>query len=166
MQATDPDYNKNLAAWLLTYRNTPHSVSKQCPSALMFGRLTRTRLSLLYPCKPLYTRQEQEVIEQGLFREFKVGDPVYYKDIRKQSWHVGTVQARQGSKVYRILGENGVVDKHIDQLKTRYTVQLQPARHYLRLITVAYPLLLNLMLVNVRQHIVLANLIMMSMTSM
>ena len=94
----------------------------------MFGRLTRTRLSLRYPCKPLYTRQEQEVIEQGLFREFKVGDPVYYKDIRKQSWHVGTVQAKQGSKVYRILGENGVVDRHIDQLKTRYTVQLQPAQ--------------------------------------
>ena len=123
MQATDSDYNKNLAAWLLTYRNTPHSVSKQCPSALMFGRLTRTRLSLLYPCKPLYPKQEQEVVEQGLFREFKVGEPVYYKDVRKQSWHIGTVQARQGSKVYRILGENGVVDKHVDQLKVRHTIQ-------------------------------------------
>ena len=123
MQATNPDYNRNLAAWLLTYRNTPHSVSKQCPSALMFGRLTRTRLSLLYPCKPLNPKQEQEVIEQGLFREFKVGEPVYYKDVRKQSWHVGTVQARQGSKVYRILGENGMVDKHVDQLKVRHTTE-------------------------------------------
>ena len=74
-----------------------------------------TRLSLLYPFKPLYPRQEQEVIEQGIFREFNVGDTVYYKDVRKQSWHKGIIQGRQGSKVYQILGENGLVDKHVEQ---------------------------------------------------
>ena len=120
MHLLDTDYSKNLAGWLLTYRNTPHSVTKQCPSALIFGRRTRTRLSLLYPCKPLNPRQEQEVIEQGNFREFSEGDIVYYKDVRKQSWHRGVVQGRQGSKVYQILGENGLVDKHVDQLKVRY----------------------------------------------
>ena len=124
MHAFDTDYSKNLAAWLLTYRNTPHSVTKQCPSALMFGRPTRTRLSLLYPCKPLNPRKEQEVIEQGNFREFSEGDTVYYKDVRKQSWHKGIVKGRQGSKVYQIWGENGLVDKHVDQLKTRYNEQL------------------------------------------
>ena len=121
MFACSKDYARNLATWLLTYRNTPHSSTNQCPSTLMFGRPTRTRLSLLYPSRALSGRREQVLVEQGSFREFKVGDQVYYRDIRKQSWCQGVVERREGSKVYVLNGEGGQVRKHVDQMRARHS---------------------------------------------
>lgn len=120
MYASNKDYTRNLACWLLTYRNTPHSVTNQCPSTLMFGRPTRTRLSLLYPSRSLARKQEQVHLDNASYREFKVGDKVYYRDIRKQSWCTGVVQVREGSKVYVLQTDGGDVRKHVDQLRIRY----------------------------------------------
>ena len=120
MNQVDKDRGKNLAAWLLSYRNTPHTTTRQCPSTLMFGRPTRTRLSLLYPSKSTNAKQEQAVIDKDRYREFQVGDKVRYRDVRNQSWHEGVVKLKEGSKVYVIEGTNGEVRKHVDQLITRY----------------------------------------------
>lgn len=36
-----------ISRYLFNYRNTPHWVTGECPSMLMFGRKVRTRLDLL-----------------------------------------------------------------------------------------------------------------------
>ena len=105
--------SKNLACWLLTYRNTPHGTSKWTPAELMVGRRTRSRLSLLYPEEsgnPLLSNNQ-------VMREFKVGEQVYYKDVRQDKWKPGQVCEKRGEKVYLIQGRDGGTRmKHIDQL--------------------------------------------------
>ena len=120
MNLVDKDRGKNLASWLLSYRNTPHSTTRQCPSTLMFGRPTRTRLSLLFPSKSTNSKQEQAIIDKGKYREFQVGDKVRYRDVRNKSWHEGVVKLKEGSKVYIVEGAAGEVRKHVDQIIDRY----------------------------------------------
>ncbi len=108
--------SKNLACWLLTYRNTPHGTSKQTPAEVMLGRRTRSRLSLLYPeVSPNLLLSAKTQVE----RDFKLGEQIYYKDTRHDTWKPGKVVERQGEKIYLVQGqEGGTHMKHIDQLIT------------------------------------------------
>ena len=113
MQMNCRDVNKNVASWLLTYRNTPHATTKKTPSEMMFGRRTRSLLTLLYPLPKV----KQQVTGPQLYREFKVQDKVLAKNVLHDRWEPGTVIDREGSKFYKVLGENGETHlKHIDQL--------------------------------------------------
>ena len=48
-QRTDSMESK-IEKFLATYRATPHSVTGRAPAELLFGKLPRTRLSLIHPC--------------------------------------------------------------------------------------------------------------------
>ena len=56
-----------LAAFLLTYRTTPHAVTGRTPSSLFLGRECRTRLSLLRPTV------EESVLSAGRGSSQKIG---------------------------------------------------------------------------------------------
>ena len=114
MKLQNRDVTKNVACWLLTYRNTPHATTKQTPTELMFGRRTRSLLSLMYPQPRTSTRLPGQ---PQVYREFQVNDQVLYKDVRHDTWNQGTVVGREGSKVYLVKGrDEGTHRKHIDQL--------------------------------------------------
>ncbi len=66
-------------------------------------------LTLLYPLPKV----KQQVTGRQLYREFRVQD----KNVLHDRWEPGTVIAREGSKFYKVLCENGETHlKHIDQL--------------------------------------------------
>ena len=114
MKAECADVTNNLACWLLTYRNTPHATTKRTPSELMFGRRTRSLLSLLFPQA---TKPQCKTGNAQVYREFKVDDKVMYKDVHQDKWKPGNVTERVGSKVYLVKGQDGGIrQKHIDQL--------------------------------------------------
>ncbi|PIK49152.1 hypothetical protein BSL78_13986 [Apostichopus japonicus] len=69
--------HQKLDRFLLSYRVTPHSVTKETPSKLFLKRELRTRLSSLKPSlsTKLSKGQSHEVME-GSVRQFSVGDSV------------------------------------------------------------------------------------------
>ena len=126
MMETNKDLDHCLNSWLLLYRNTPHSSNGVSPTVSLFGRKTRTMLSLLNPlsCKSKLQRdhlkKEQEVLDSKE-RTFEKGDKVWYRDEGKQIWEPGTVLSKNGSIMYDIESESmGVQKKHLDQMTARY----------------------------------------------
>ena len=51
--------NKNMAKFLLAYRNTAHSTTGEAPSVLFLGRPLRTRLDLVKPDSPMKVKNRQ-----------------------------------------------------------------------------------------------------------
>lgn len=126
MVETNKDLDHCLHSWLLLHRNTPHSSTGISPTVLMFGRRTRTMLSLVNPlsCKSKVGRdhlnKEQEILDSKE-RSFKKGDKVLYRDEGKQRWEPGVVIAKNGSIMYDIESESAVVQrKHLDQMTARH----------------------------------------------
>ena len=70
MGETSSDLDKNLANFLLTYRNTPHFTTKQPPSVLYHGRTLRSRMHQLRPSdhqivESLEPTREQKLIDNA-----------------------------------------------------------------------------------------------------
>ena len=49
MYETSKDVDLNVASFLLSYRNTPHSVTNQAPAMLLCGRMLRSKLNCILP---------------------------------------------------------------------------------------------------------------------
>ncbi|KAF2891398.1 hypothetical protein ILUMI_14775, partial [Ignelater luminosus] len=49
LRGNNNDRNRDLQTFLFNYRITPHTVTGESPSKLLFGRQIRNRLDLLYP---------------------------------------------------------------------------------------------------------------------
>ena len=118
------DVMKNVSSWLLTYRNTPHSITKEAPAILMFGRRTRTLFSCLYPTK---ITQKVPDADQVNLRQYSVGDQVLFKNVHRGIWEPGIVHDKEGNKVYIIKELKGsLTRKHIDQLKDGIVESIRP----------------------------------------
>ena len=68
MYETSKDLDLNLANFLMAYRNTPHSVTNQPPSVMMYGRTLRSKLHRLRPSDQMETERlnvdnEQKVVD-------------------------------------------------------------------------------------------------------
>ena len=79
-----------LAAWLLHYRTTPHSITGQLPSELLMKRTIRTRFDLLHPHLTSVVAKCQDSQKQSYdghtqLRQFRIGDPVLALDYRKHT---------------------------------------------------------------------------------
>ena len=97
MLSGDKDLEHCLNSWLLLYRNTPHASTGTSPAVLMFGRRTRTVLSLVNPLSSKASKvqkdslkKEQEVVDSKE-RVFEPGDKVLCRDERKKQWKEGTL---------------------------------------------------------------------------
>ena len=112
-----------LSNWLMMYRNTPQSSTGLSPSEHLYGRKTRTALSIINPLsnhskvKVSHLKQEQKAIESPV-RTLEVGQQVLYRDILSKEWCKGIITALEGSKIYRIKcsGTGTEVRKVIDQV--------------------------------------------------
>ncbi len=83
----------------------------------MMGRRARTALSLIHP---LHQGKAKSQLTSDLNREtcrkFEAGAKVLYWDMLKQTWIPGVVSEQQGSKVLKIVTQNGTVRKHLDHV--------------------------------------------------
>ena len=113
MKHSNQNIMLNLQNWLLSYHNTPHSVTGVEPAVLMMGRRARTALSLLHPLdSPSETQKPARFKE----REFTSGDKVLYWNVLKKTWTPGVITELEGSRVFKIQSENGVVRKHLNHM--------------------------------------------------
>ncbi|PAA75827.1 hypothetical protein BOX15_Mlig026022g1 [Macrostomum lignano] len=109
---------------LLSYRNTPHSISGAAPSQLLIGRRLRCRLDLLAPslADDVQRRQERQLQGRRPAREFQPGDHVLLRDYSAGAragdtprWAEGVVTGA-GSRNYTVDSERGQHFRHADQL--------------------------------------------------
>lgn len=69
--------------FLLSYRSTPHTVTKETPAKLFMGRQVRTRLDHLRPSLTKSVRKRQKGDEsRKLPRHFKLGEHILVRDYR------------------------------------------------------------------------------------
>ena len=126
-KGTDPDFEKKLQKFLLTYRVTPQETTGKTPSELMFKRRVRTRLDNLRPDLSRSVRRKQASMKQtgdrgSKERVFQVDDHVMVKNFYAgPTWLYGRVSEVINPVMYNVhLNDGRVVRRHIDQMR-RYT---------------------------------------------
>ena len=120
------DIHQKLARFLLSYRTTPHTTTKETPAKLFLGRELRTRLSALKPnlANSIQKKQSKHVKDS---RILEIGDPVLVRDYRKDTdkWTKGVIISKLGPVTYQVELEDEIIWKrHIDQLKSIATSKL------------------------------------------
>ncbi|XP_021348211.1 uncharacterized protein K02A2.6-like [Mizuhopecten yessoensis] len=109
--------NKKLASFLLSYRTTPHSLTKTTPSELFLGRKLRTRLDVMRPHLS-GNIQQKTTPTVSKARYFEVGDIVitrdYHGNPRKPTWSKGIVLRKLGPLAYTIQMDNLTWKRHVD----------------------------------------------------
>ena len=117
------DMNKNIANFLLSYRNTVHATTHETPAKLFLNRTLRTRLDLLKPSVEKQVRDSQMKrafsSEKGREREFQIGQSVIARDYRtKNKWVPGVITDRTGPLMYKVdIGSNELWRRHADQIR-------------------------------------------------
>ncbi|XP_059413408.1 uncharacterized protein K02A2.6-like [Carassius carassius] len=115
---------QRLDAFLLQYRNTPHSTTRETPAMLFLHRRLRTRLDLLKPSVANVVDQAQKTqcsyrSVHSKHREFDVGDSVLVRDYRRgeEKWKTGTVSSQTGPVSYTVeVGNLQIWKRHTDQM--------------------------------------------------
>ena len=128
MILSNPDIMFNVSNWLLGYRSTIHPSTSKEPSLAMFGRKTRTAMSLLNPLsnKQLSSKDikadQRAISEEIPSRTFVIGENVKYYDVLKKQYCFGKIVDIEGSKVFIIEGERGRDRKHLDHIISKSVI--------------------------------------------
>ena len=93
--------------FVLSYRTTPHTTTRETPAILLMGRNIRTRLDILKP--NIRKRVEENQQDQELrashspTRQLDVGETVVARDYRGvNKWVLGVITARSGPLSYKV----------------------------------------------------------------
>lgn len=111
------DIRLKLSRFLLSYRNTPHVVTRETPAKLFLGRELRTRLSQVRPNLGLKLQQKQAT--QGSVRNLVVGERVMVLDFRVHAgkWSEGVVTRVLGPVTYQVEVDGSIWKRHINQIR-------------------------------------------------
>lgn len=113
---------QSLARFLFSYRTTPNSTTGQTPAELFLNRRLRTRLDLMRPNlgRKVFDKQvEQKVTHDKVSkeREFSLGEQVLVQNFRGEPrWLEGTVTEQTGPVSYKVLVEDQLWRRHVDQM--------------------------------------------------
>lgn len=113
-------WNHKIAAFLLSYRTTPHSTTHTTPSELLMGRRLRTILDALRPnLAENIQRNASKNLSGRENREIEVGEPVLARDYRqrKETWIAGVILKSLGPVTYQVQVGDLIWKRHIDQLR-------------------------------------------------
>ncbi|XP_021353194.1 uncharacterized protein K02A2.6-like [Mizuhopecten yessoensis] len=112
---------KNLAKFLLAYRNSPHATTNETPSKLFMGRYLTTRLDLLRPDTRRRVDKQQDKMREirTRLRLFEVGEKVSVRDYRgNRKWLSGKISEQTGPVSYRVEIAPGILwRRHVDQIR-------------------------------------------------
>ncbi|XP_062588413.1 uncharacterized protein K02A2.6-like [Saccostrea cucullata] len=111
--------NQKLAAFLLSYRTTPHTTTSQTPGELFLNRKLRTRIDVV---KPHLTDRIQRKSAPNLAKKtriFHTGERVMIRDYRggKVSWIDGIITCKLGPVTYRVNVRGMQWKRHIDHIR-------------------------------------------------
>ena len=126
MYESSKDLDKNLANFLLNYRNTPHSTTKVAPSVAMFNRTLRSRLHQIRPddqekVESFQSQKEQKLIDAPAVRQrqFQPNEKVWILPTNEKKWQKATVKQRiNNSNLYDVNLDGRIVRKHADSIKS------------------------------------------------
>ena len=112
---------QQLDEFLLTYRTTPHSVTKCAPADVFFKRTLRTRFTLLRPDYRQKLKQAHVPGKPGNFpnvRTFSVNDPVKVRQYLhgQAKWTNGVVMGKLSSQRYLVMIGGRERHVHVDQI--------------------------------------------------
>ena len=102
MKAMEPQLPREdkLARFLISYRNTKHTVTGMPPAELMFGKTLRTRLDLLRPdLKQSVKGNQKKQVDNSTSRDrtISVGERVMVRDyLGENKWVPGIMKRRFG----------------------------------------------------------------------
>ena len=115
---------RGLADFLLAYRSTPHSVTKQAPSELFMKKILRTRLSLAEP--NLASAVEEKQHQQKKYHdkrgvkscELRVNQSILVRNHResKERWIPGVIVKKKGPFNYLVKCGQRIRFVHIEHL--------------------------------------------------
>lgn len=113
-----------ISKYLFSYRNTPHCVTNETPSKLMFSRKIKTRFDFLNKSVVDKAKQKQMKYHQGnRFINLQEGEIVYVRDYRynpnKPTWTKAVVVKKLGLETYLckpMLEQNVQWRRHLDQI--------------------------------------------------
>ena len=110
-----------MSRFLFSYRNTPHSSTQECPSALIFKKRPTTRLSLLQPSFAASKQLSQLDESISAPRCFVPGDEAMVFNARRDGpkWYPAAVMSRLGPVSYSVQSGRGTRHVHIDHLLAR-----------------------------------------------
>ncbi|KAF2896114.1 hypothetical protein ILUMI_10062 [Ignelater luminosus] len=116
------DLSTILARFLITYRDTPHCVTKKSPAEMVFGRQIKTKFDLLIHSDSQISKAVQDTLnETANIRFFQRGDTVLirdYHDINRVQWVEATIERKIGSAIYECKLPTGLTcRRHVNQIK-------------------------------------------------
>lgn len=88
-----------LSKFLIVYRNTPHSTTKECPSTLFLGRKLATRLDPIKPnLSETVSKSQKKMVRSTRDRRYELGESVSVKDYRADTdkWIPGVIHRKTG----------------------------------------------------------------------
>ncbi|KAL1469667.1 hypothetical protein MTO96_024895 [Rhipicephalus appendiculatus] len=120
---------ERLCHFLLSYRNTPNSVTAKTPAELFLKCSPRVKLSLLVPsfADNMLQRQREKAerrnYRRGSTEYFSVGEKMFVKTVRGEveSWQKGLVEQVVSPPTYLVKIGNSVRFTHLDHLRKRWT---------------------------------------------
>ena len=126
MRETSSDLEKNLANFLLAYRNTPHSTTQQPPAVMYQGRTLRSKIHQLRPSdqqqtNDIHPERDEKIIENiPKERMFTAEQPVWVQPNQEKVWQPAVVIKQHGnSPVYDLKFNERIITKHADKIKNR-----------------------------------------------
>ena len=125
MYETSKDVDLNVASFLLSYRNTPHSVTNQPPAILMYGRTLRSSLNSIRSSdtvekNALNVENEKMVLgkKRPEIREFVRYQPVWMRVDNSKEYVPAVVKQKTGNW-YEVSCRGRALKKHVDAIKGR-----------------------------------------------
>ena len=135
MHETSKDVDLNVASFLLSYRNTPHSVTNQAPAMLLCGRTLRSKLNCIRPSETaerhaLNLNNERKVLEKRRpeVREFIRNQPVWIRPDNSKEYVPAVVQQKSGNWYY-VYCQGRSIRKHVDAIKNREVRPIAEPNH-------------------------------------
>ena len=116
------DINTRLSRFLFQYRMTPHSVTGVAPSELLMKRKLRTHLDMVKPDIAQKVKAKQyQTLANSEERRFVIGDNVLVRSWGSgPKWLPGKVVGYRGHVNLEIQTSQGLVHRHVDQVKRSY----------------------------------------------
>ena len=126
MYETSKDLDLNLANFLMAYRNTPHSLTNQPPSVMMYGRTLRSKLHRLRPSDQMETERlnvdnEQKVVDSRKNeRTFGGNQKIWVRTDNHKEYEPAVVEKRHGESLWYDVNYKGrTIKKHAETMKKR-----------------------------------------------
>ena len=115
--------NKKLNAFLCKYRITPHMITNETPSMLLYGKNIRIRLDISKPnTRDVVNRKQHQMMGSKMdstVKQYEIGEPVLVRDYsNNQKWEEGLIHSRTEPLSYKVsMGNDMVWRRHTDQIR-------------------------------------------------